>query len=325
MMRHQKKVPEKKQKEITLLKKYISEYNVIGLVAMEKITAKAITNIRRALRGQVVMRMSKKRLMLRALEESESSKPNLKLLAEQIKGNAALVFTNMNPVKLNKFLESNATKGPAKAGDIAPEDIKVKAGNTRIPPGPIISELNQYLKLPTMIKDGMIHVKEDTVTHKKGAHIDMKAALLLGRLGIEPMTIMLNFYSAWENGELIPEEVLKLDDKKIVKDLQTAQASAIALAVSLGILSQETLPILVAKAYREANALAFELPMIIPDMVPQYFQRAERSAAIIEGMIFGTAAPSAEEKKDKKTDKKKEDQHKDDNEVLGEGIGSLFG
>jgi large subunit ribosomal protein L10 len=323
-MMRQRKIPEKKLKEINLLKKYISEYNVVGLVSMEKITSKAITNIRRALRGQVVMRMSKKRLMLRALEESEATKHNILLLGEKIKGNAAFVFTNMNPVKLNKFLESNATKGAAKAGDIAPEDIKVKAGNTRIPPGPIISELNQYLKLPTMIKDGMIHIKDDTTTHKKGAVIDLKSALLLGRLGIEPMTIMLNFYTAWENGELIAEEVLKLDEKKIIKDVQTAQASAVALAVSLGILSKETLPILMAKAFRQANALAFELPMIIPDMVPQYFQRAAMSAAVIENIVFGESAV-AEVKKDKKTEKKKEDERKDDNEVLGEGIGSLFG
>ena len=311
-----RKIPEKKVQEVALLKKYMNEYNVVGLVSMEKMGAKSIQKLRKALRGEVVMRMTKKRLMKMAL--SEIKKPNIADLSDEIRGVSAMIFTNMNPLSLSAFLSKNSVKGPAKSGDIAPEDITVTAGDTRIPPGPIISELNSILKLPTMIKDGTIHIREDTVTHVTGDPIDIKQALLLGRLGIEPMTVTLDFYSAWENGEIIPEEVLKLDEEKILNDVRTAVATANALALSLGIIATETVDAFILKGVRAANILALELEIISPDMIPLYISKAAQIASNMEGLIFGdseTTEDTKTEKVDKKKDKKKEE---------STGLGGLF-
>ena len=109
-----------------------------------KVPAKALHGLRDSLRGDVVITMSKKKLIRRAF--INSGKEHLVELADQIQGITALLFTNMNPIKLAQFLESKAVKGPAKPGDIAPVEIVVKAGDTKIAPGPIISELNQNLK-----------------------------------------------------------------------------------------------------------------------------------------------------------------------------------
>ena len=323
MMRKNKTISPIKVQEVALLTKYMNEYNVIGLVAMEKIDARSITKLRAALRGEVVMRMSKKRLIKKAI--ANSNKKNLALLEDEMKGISAMVFTNMNPIKLAKFLEDNATKGPAKAGDIAPEDIMVKAGDTRIPPGPIISDLNSILKLPTMIKDGMIHVRSDTITHKTGQKIDLKQAMLLGRLGLEPMEVKLNFYSAWENDEIIPEEVLKLDEGKIISDVQGAHNAALALAMSLGILIEETIEPLLLKAVREATSLGLELPLFIPDLLPNYVGRAVSVANSISALVFGVEEEEVEVIVKKKDKKKSKTEQKDDDEIMGEGIGALFG
>lgn len=317
-MMRQKEIPKKKRDEVALLKKYCEEYNVIGLVSMEKMDARSITKLRKALRGQVVMRMSKKRLIKRAL--GESKKKNLVNLADEIKGSSAIIFTNMNPVSLSQFLKDRATKGPAKAGDIAPEDIVVKAGNTRIAPGPIISELNSVLKLPTMIKDGTIHIRQDTTTHHTGDSIDLKAALLLGRLGLEPMTITLDFYSAWENGEILPEAVLKLDAKKIIGDVQAAHSAAFNFALSLGILTKETVSPMMMKSIREATAIAFELPIVFVDIIPMYISKGVQTAHYIDTMIFGEEAIEEEEEKEEK-----KDDDRSDDEVMGSGIADLFG
>jgi len=318
------KVSARKIKEVAFLKENIKKYNVIGLVSMEKIDARSIQKLRKALRGRVVMRMSKKRLMRRALEEAEKefkNKKNISLLCNEIRGSSAMIFTDMNPLKLSKFLEDSATKGPAKAGDIAPEEIIVRAGNTQIAPGPIISELNAILKLPTMIKDGMIHIRNDTVTHKPGDPIDLKQAILLGRLGLEPMTIKLDFYSAWENGEIIPEEVLKLDEKKIIEDVKNAAARAFGLAMALSYLTDETIEPFILKAVREGNAMALELELITPDTIPIHLSRATAIASHINKMVLSDEEPSQDE--DESKEEKKEE--KDDDEVMGSGIGALFG
>jgi large subunit ribosomal protein L10 len=317
----ERSISPKKLQEVKLLRENIEKYNVIGLVSMEKIDARSVTKLRKALRGRVVMRMSKKRLIKRALEESK--KKNVEKLADEITGSSALIFTDMNPIELSQYLVSVATKGPAKAGDVAPEDIIVPAGDTRIPPGPIISELSSILKLPTMIKDGTIHIREDAITHQKGESIDLKQALLLKRLGIEPMTVSLDFYCAWQDGEILPREVLHLDIEKILKDLATGAQHGLNVALSLKMITNATIIPLLIQATQHAYAIALNTPGIfIPSMIPQYLAKASRIASQVNNIALGIE-PEPEKGPEPKEQPPKEEKKEEDEEPAG--LGNLFG
>jgi large subunit ribosomal protein L10 len=228
----------------------------------------------------------------------------------------------MNPIELSQFLDKNATKGPAKAGDIAPEDIVVPAGDTRIPPGPIISEFSSILKLPTMIKDGTINIRDDTVTHEKGAPIDLKQALLLKRLGIEPMTITLDFYCAWENGEILPRDVLHLDEQKILNDFATGAQHGLSVAMALKLVTNATVIPLVKLAAQHANAIALDAELFIPSMIPQFFGKAFRIASQVNNVALGIEPELG-------TEPTKEEPPKEEKKEIEEeepaGLGSLFG
>lgn len=307
------KVSAAKVQEVEKIKALIKDFKVIGLAKLEKVPAKALHNLRNTLRGDVIIRMSKKKLIQKAFKESK--KKNLTELADNIFGITAMLFTNMNPIKLAQFLESKAVKGPAKPGDIAPIDIIVKAGDTKIAPGPIISELSQNLRVQTLIKNGTIHIRNDKVTHEAGQLIDAKQALLLGRLGLEPMTIKLDFYSAWEDGEIIPTEVLHLNTDKILENVRLAASEAINLSLELGMITSETIKPLMAKAIRSSVALALNLPIYIPEMVDQYMAKATREASALNGAVFESEEqPESEEEP---VPKKKEEEPA--------GLGSLFG
>ena len=320
----ERKIAPKKIQEVQFLKDNIQKYSVIGLVSMEKIDAKSITKLRKALRGKVVVRMSKKRLIKRALAAFEKDKPNLIKLVDEIKGSSALIFTDMNPIELSQFLESNATKGPAKAGDIAPVDITVPAGDTRIPPGPIISEFSTILKLPTMIKDGTIHIRDDAVTHQKGDSIDLKQALLLKRLGIEPMTVSLDFYCAWENGDILPRDVLHLDIEKILNEFATGAQHGINLAMTLNMITNATLVPLLAQATLHANAIALNTPgLFIPEMIPQYLGKAYRIASQVNDIAHGIEPEQGPEPEEEPPKEEKKEEKKEEEEPAG--LGDLFG
>ncbi|WP_457557861.1 50S ribosomal protein L10 [Candidatus Harpocratesius sp.] len=314
------KISPVKIQEVARIRKLIDEFNAIGLARIEKVPAKALHNLRDSLRGDVVITVSKKKLLRRAF--TESGKENLVELADQIQGITALLFTNMNPIKLAQYLESKAVKGPAKPGDIAPADITVKAGDTKIAPGPIISELNQFLKVPTMIKNGTIHIRSDTITHHQGDIINEKQAQLLARLGLEPMTIKLDFYSAWEKGEIIPEEVLHLDEEEIMGNVRLAASQALNLALNVGMITDETITPLIQKAAKNAISLALELPIIIPDLLEQYVQKAIRQASVVNAAALGieVAQPAASEPEPSKKEEPKEEE-KDE----PAGLGALFG
>ncbi len=282
-----REVPKEKIEEVKKLVSIIKSFKCIGFVDVQKVPASSLHKMRAALRGQVLIRMSKKRLYKRALEESGI--PGITQMSEFIHGNSALIATNMNPFEFFKVLKSKAVKGPAKGGDIAPEDIVVKAGDTKLAPGPIISELNQHLKLPTNIK-GTVHVREDTITHHKGDVITDKQAQLLARLGITPMTIMLDFYIAFENGEIIPRAVLETDFDKILSDVASAHQTAIALAMGIGIITKETVEPLLVKANREMKAVAMESSIIVPELIQDYFGAAVSRAKAMELEVLGPNA-----------------------------------
>ncbi|MHA1796719.1 MAG: 50S ribosomal protein L10 [Promethearchaeota archaeon] len=311
-----------KIQEVGRIQNLINEFNCVGLARIEKVPAKALHSLRDTLRGDVVITVSKKKLVQRAFDASK--KPNLVEFADQIEGITALLFTNMNPIKLAQYLESKAVKGPAKPGDVAPDDIVVKAGDTKLAPGPIISELNQYLKVPTMIKGGTIHIRTDTVTHHKGDIVNEKQAQLLTRLGIEPMTIKLDFYSAWENGEILPEEVLHLDEEEIMGNVRLAASQALNLALSLNIITNETITPMIQKAARDAIGLALELPIFVPELLDQYLAKATRQATVVNAAAFGLeiAQPAPSEEDSSKKEEVEEEKKEDDEPA---GLGSLFG
>ncbi|MHA1602094.1 MAG: 50S ribosomal protein L10 [Promethearchaeota archaeon] len=314
-------ISEIKVQEVARIESLLDQFKVVGLARLNKVPAKALHNLRDTLRGDVVITMSKKKLIHRAF--TNSGKGNLEELANQIQGITALIFTNMNPIKLAQYLESKAVKGPAKPGDIAPIDILVKAGDTKLAPGPIISELNQNLHVPTLIKNGTIHIRTDKVTHHVGDLIDAKQSQLLARLGVEPMTIKLDFYSAWENGELIPEDVLHLDVEEILGNVRLAASQAFNLSMGIGFLTKETVEPLVSKAAREAHALAMELPIFIPELLDSYVAKAVREAKSVNVTVFGSEAEE-EAEEEEKSEAEKEVQ-KDDDEEMGGGIANLFG
>jgi len=315
-MMHNREVSKAKIEEVKELVKLIKGYKCVGFVNVENVPAKSLHQMRASLRGQVVIRMSKKRFYTRALEASGI--PGITQMSEYIHGNSAIIATNMNPFELFSVLKSKAVKGPAKGGDLAPEDILVKAGDTKLAPGPIISELTQHLKLPTNIK-GTVHVREDTVTHHKGDVITDKQAQLLARLGITPMTIMLDFYIAYENGELLPEEVLNADFDQILKDVAGAHQAALALAMELGLITKETIEPLIIRAYRNMKALAMDSSIIVPELLEDYFGTAVMQGKVLEAEAFGIAAPPSDDSHSSSNGKHDEPEKSED-----VGIGGLF-
>ena len=265
-----------KKEEVKRIKKLAKENRVIGLANLSKVPAKALHDLRDQLRGDVVITMSKKKLIEIAFKELK--KKNLVDLAKEMTGVSALLFTNMNPIKLAQFLESKAVKGAAKGGDIAPIDIEVKAGDTKIAPGPIISEINQHLRAPTLIKNGTIHLRKDTVTHRVGDLISEKQAQLLARLGVEPMTIKLDFYTAWEDGEIIPPEILHLNVEEILGNMRLGASQALNIAIGLDLFTDDTIDHFMRKAVRESVSVALELPIFIPEILDKYLAKASAQA-----------------------------------------------
>jgi len=293
-----KHIPQWKIEEINQLVDLFRNYENIAVIDVAHINDMQFQSMRKILRGKAVFRMSKKSLQHRAIEQykNESKKENLNELAKHIPGQSSLVFTNLSLFELKRIFLENEWMVPAKPNEITPVDIWVPAGDTGLPTGQVISELNMTLRLPTRLMNDTIHIREDTRTHKAGDLVNVKQAAVLKKLGITPIESLIKIHFAWHDGEIIPEEILYMDLEQFKQDF--------------------------ARAYREALSILFEMPFFLEDMTDDYIRKAASEANILNSIIFGEGiqAPIQEEKL-----KVKEKEPEEEEESESVGIGGLFG
>jgi len=305
MTRGGQMVSEKKKKDLQKVKAQMKEYPVIGVIDMHKLPGRQLHEIRNKLRGEAVIYMVKKRLITRALAESDAK--GVKELTAHVQGEPALILSSTGPFKLARKIEKSKSKAQAKPGDISPEDILVKAGPTPLPPGPVIGEL-QKIKLPAGVQGDKIHVMKDTVIVKEGEEISADVAGVMAKLGIEPMEVGLNMVAAWESGITYPANVLFVPVEEYENRLKQAASAGFNLSISINLPTPETMPFLLAKAHTEAVGLATSADIITPDTVGRVLAKATAQADAVAGMV---KTPEPEPAKEEPTEYEPEENKKE--------------
>jgi len=269
-----------KLKEVEELKKLISSHQVVGIVGIRGIPAPQMQEMRARLRGKAILRVSKNSLIERALENGTSK------LKEFIEGETGIIVSNMNPFKLYKEIEKMRMKAPAKGGEIAPEDIVVKKGDTPFKPGPIVGEL-QKAGIPAAIREGKVVIEKDVVLVKKGERISPDIAKVLNRLDIKPIEIGLKVYALFEDGVIYTPDILAIDVEKVKKDFEEASKRALILAIEIAYPTKETIEAILQKAYRNAYMLALESNIYTKETIEEFIRRAYLQAKALEEKIGG--------------------------------------
>ncbi len=300
-MINNKPVPQWKIDEIEYLIELLKSYKNIAVIEVAHINDLQIQSMRKLLRGKTIFRMSKKSLQLRAIDQyqKESKKKNLEELSKNIPGQSSLVFTNLDLFELKKIFLKNEWMVAAKPNEITPVDIWVPEGDTGLPTGQVISELNMTLRLPTKIMNDTIHIRENTRTHKAGDIVSIKQASVLKKLGITPIESLIKIHFAWSDGEIIPEEILYMNMEQFKQEVVTV--------------------------YREALGILFEMPFFLEDMTEEYIQKAISQANVLNAIVFGKGIQISTEEETPKVEEKKEEEDKDSEKSESVGIGGLFG
>jgi len=261
----------KKAQAVEELNTLLNKFNTIAIADLHKVRAIQLQQLYKNLRNDVSMMVVKNSLITRALKKNR--KKNIENLAESITGTNILLLTNMDPFILALILDKNKMKMPAKSGDIAPSDILIPAGNTGLPPGPAISEL-QNVGIRTRINVGSVWVLSDTVVVKKGEVIEMKVASVLSKLGFKPIEVGLVIRAAYDNGLIFMSEQLKPKIGEIKKQLENAVSQAFNLAVNSLYPTPLTLKLAFQQAYRNARNLAINSDYVAPEVIGEIIAKA---------------------------------------------------
>lgn len=274
-----KHYPKKKRLMYEELQRIPAEYNVIALSKMSKVRAAQLMMIRKKFRNDIKIKIVKNKVAIRAFEKVKGV-AGIENLSKQLEDQCALIFTNINPFKLNLIFAQNKVFLPAKGGDIATKEIFVPSGNTGITPGPVLSEF-KTANVPTKIDQGTIWVSKDTLVAKPGDVISTPLASLLSKLNVKPIEAGISVNFAIAEGLQFKEQDLKLDLEGYKEELARSFAQALALATEAGYMTPETVTPLLIKAHQEAISLAAEAGYVTSETAGFVLPRAQMQAQSI--------------------------------------------
>src|ERR671921_1566909 len=245
-----KHYPKKKRLMYEELQQLPRQYSVIALSKMTKVRATQLMTIRKKFRNDIKIKIIKDKVAIRAFEKVNGI-AGLENLSKQLEGQCALIFTDINPFKLNLIFAQNKVFLPAKGGDIATKEIVVPSGNTGITPGPVLSEF-KTANVPTKIDQGTIWVSKDTLVAKPGDVISTPLASLLSKLNVQPIEAGISVSFAIAEGLQFQEQDLKLNLDEYKEELARSFSQALALATEAGYMTPETVTPLLVKAHQQA-------------------------------------------------------------------------
>lgn len=258
--------------------------------------------------------MGKNTMIRKAIRGHLDDNPALEKLLPYIRGNVGFVFTEEDLVEIRSKIVENKVQAPARAGAIAPLDVKIPPQNTGL--GPEKTSFFQALSIPTKISKGTIEILNEIHLIHKGDKVGASEATLLNMLNISPFSYGLVIQQVYESGTVFEPEILDITPEDLrAKYLQGVQNVA-AISLAIGYPTVASAPHSIVNGLKNLIAIACETDITFPaaEKAKEYLKDPSK---------FVSAAPPAPTKGDspakeaKKEDKKAESEEEDDDMGFG--------
>ncbi len=271
-----------KTENVKMLSESIRTSRVVGIVSISGLPAPQFQQIRKKLNGVAQIHVSRAKLIKLALVEAEKDVKGLSQLEELVsRDQTAVICSNQNPFALFRTLAENRTRLAAKGGEIAPDDIEIKAGDTAFKPGPVVGDL-QKAGLPASIEGGKVVIKKDKLLVKKGEVISPVIASALTKMEIFPLTASLDVKAMFEEGLLYRKEILDVDQTQFLAELALASRQALSLAVKGGYFTPESVKVMLGDAHKNAVNLSVNADIPTKETVKFLLSKASAQASALK-------------------------------------------
>tara|TARA_Y100000034_G_scaffold91232_1_gene110032 strand:- start:723 stop:1844 length:1122 start_codon:yes stop_codon:yes gene_type:complete len=289
-----------KEKDVNKLVDKMQHAKTVMIVDIKGLPSKQFQDIKKSIREHAQIKVAKKNILKRAIEKF--GKEDVLPLEKHIKENSAIAISELEGYELAGILAQKKTPAAAKAGQVAPDDIEVKAGPTDLVPGPAISELGA-VGLKIAVEDGKLSIKNSKVIITEGQTINQDVASILQKLNIMPFTVGLEPVAIYdvESGKIYTE--IKIDSEETVSLLKDAAGKALGFAQKIIYYCKDTITYFLAKANAEGEALG----KLAPAEEKKEEKPAETTDKPKEESSEDESKPTDEDKKEDTEDNKKEE------------------
>jgi len=281
------------------------EYPKAFVVNADNVGSKQMQNIRQALRGKAVILMGKNTMMRKAIRGHLESNPGLEKLLPIIKNNVGFVFTREDLSEIRQVLIDNKVQAPARAGAVAPLDVKVPAQTTTL--GPEKTSFFQALSIPTKITKGTIEILNEVSLIKEGDKVGSSESTLLNMLNISPFTYGLLIEQVYDSGTIFSPAILDITDDDIIARFMQGVRNIAAVSLQIGYPTAASVPHSIVNGFKKLLAVAVmtDIDFEEANMTKEYLKDPSKFAAA--AAPAASAAPAEAKKEEKKEESESED------------------
>lgn len=312
-----------KAKYFTKLAELFDEYPKCFIVGVDNVGSKQMQQIRVSLRNHAVVLNGKNTMIRKALRGKLEVNPGLEKLLPHIKENIGFVFTKGDLADVRDRIVGNKVAAPAKAGALAPVDVKVPPQNTGL--GPEKTSFFQALQIPTKIAKGTIEILTEVHLIKKGDKVGASEATLLNMLKIYPFSYGLVVRQVYDNGSTYDPEILDITPEVLRAKFMEGVSNIAALSLAVGYPTKVSVPHSVINGFKNLVAVAVESDLSFKqaEKMLEILKDPAKFAALTAAAAPKAAAPAAAAKETKAAAPAKEEKKEEEEEEDG-GFGGLF-
>jgi len=281
----------------------LDEYPKCFIVGVDNVGSKQMQQIRQSLRVNAVLLMGKNTMIRKAIRGHLENNAAIEKLLPHIKGNVGFVFTREDLVDVRDRILENKVKAPARAGAVAPLDVKLPPQNTGL--GPEKTSFFQALQIPTKIAKGTIEILNEIHLIKKDDRVGASEATLLNMLNISPFTYGLKILQVYDSGTVFAPEILDITPDDLRAKFLEGVRNVAAVSLAIGYPTVASAPHSIVNGLKNLIAIAVETEITFKaaEMSKEYLKDPSKfaaSAAAVAAPKGGSPAKGAAKKEEKK-------------------------
>jgi len=287
----------------------LEEYPKCFVVNADNVGSKQMQQIRQSLRGKAVILMGKNTMMRKSIRGFMDKNSDLERLLPHIRFNVGFVFLKGDLVEVRDILTQNKVAAPARAGALAPVDVKIPAQATTL--GPEKTSFFQALQIPTKITRGCIEILNEVWLIKVGERVGSSESTLLNMLKISPFSYGLQIEQVYDSGTIFSPKILDITDDDLKTRFLSGVRNIAALSLAIGYPTAASAPHSIANGFKRLLAVAVgtEYSFAEAEKTKEYLKDPSKFA------VAAAPAAASAPKEEKKVEKKPETESDSDDDM----------
>lgn len=290
----------------------LDEYPKCFIVGVDNVGSKQMQQIRTSLRSSATLLMGKNTMIRKAIRGHLENNPALEKLLPYIKSNVGFVFTREDLVEVREKILQNKVQAPARAGALAPLDVKIPPQNTGL--GPEKTSFFQALSIPTKISKGTIEILNEIHLIKKDEKVGASEATLLNMLNISPFTYGLVIRQVYDSGTIFSPDILDITPEDLRSKFLEGIRNVAAVSLAIGYPTVASVPHSIVNGLKNLIAIACETEISFKEAekAKEYLKDPSKFAAVAAAPAAAPAGGSPAKGAAKKEEKEEEEEEDDD-------------